>query len=70
LEAIQVNFEAIILDKRAMNTLDNMIHVLENARIPILSSMFLSGDSLAYLLILVVCGKLYCQGQLSCARFT
>ena len=44
LEAIQIDFEDIILDKRAMNTLDNMIHALENALTPILSPMILSGD--------------------------
>lgn len=44
LQAIKVDFEDIILDKRAMNTLDNMIHALENALTPILSPMILSGD--------------------------
>ena len=44
LQAIKVDFEDIILDKRAMNTLDNMIHALENALTPILSPMVLSGD--------------------------
>ena len=44
LKAIKVDFEDIILDKRAMNTLDNMIHALENALTPILSPMILSGD--------------------------
>ena len=44
LKAIKVDFADIILDKRAMNTLDNMIHALENALTPILSPMVLSGD--------------------------
>ncbi len=44
LQAIKVDFEDIILDKRAMNTLDNMIHALENALTPILSPMVLNGD--------------------------
>jgi len=44
LQAIKVDFEDIILDKRAMNTLDNMIHALENALTPIMSPMILSGD--------------------------
>ncbi len=44
LQAIKVDFADIILDKRAMNTLDNMIHALENALTPILSPMILSGD--------------------------
>lgn len=44
LQAVKVDFEDIILDKRAMNTLDNMIHALENALTPILSPMILSGD--------------------------
>ncbi len=44
LQAIKVDFGDIILDKRAMNTLDNMIHALKNALTPILSPMILSGD--------------------------
>lgn len=44
LRAIKIDFGDIILDKRAMNTLDNMIHALENALTPILSPMILSGD--------------------------
>ncbi len=44
LKAIKIDFGDIILDKRAMNTLDNMIHALENALTPILSPMVLSGD--------------------------
>jgi hypothetical protein len=44
LRAIKVDFADIILDKRAMNTLDNMINSLENAITPILSPMVLSGD--------------------------
>jgi len=44
LKAVKVDFADIILDKRAMNTLDNMIQSLENALTPILSPMVLSGD--------------------------
>ncbi len=44
LQAVKVDFEDIILDKRAMNTLDNMINSLEMAITPILSPMVLSGD--------------------------
>ncbi len=44
LKSIKVDFADIILDKRAMNTLDNMIHAMENALTPILSPMILSGD--------------------------
>ena len=44
LKAVKVDFADIILDKRAMNTLDNMIHALENALTPVLSPMILSGD--------------------------
>ena len=44
LKAIKIDFEDIILDKRAMNTLDNMIHALQNAITPIDSPMILSGS--------------------------
>jgi len=44
LKAIKIDFADIILDKRAMNTLDNMIQSLENGLTPILSPMVLSGD--------------------------
>jgi hypothetical protein len=44
LRAIKIDFGDIILDKRAMNTLDNMIHALENGLTPVLSPMILSGD--------------------------
>lgn len=44
LQAIKIDFEDIILDKRAMNTLDNMIRALENALSPILSPMILNGS--------------------------
>lgn len=44
LQAIKIDFGDIILDKRAMNTLDNMIHALENALTATLSPMVLSGD--------------------------
>jgi len=44
LQAIKVDFEDIILDKRAMNTLDNMIRALENALAPVFSPMILNGN--------------------------
>lgn len=44
LQAIKVDFGGILLDKRAMNTLDNMINALENALTPILSPMVLNGN--------------------------
>ncbi len=44
LQAIKVDFADIILDKRAMNTLDNMIHALQNALTPIMSPMILNGS--------------------------
>lgn len=44
LQAIKVDFEDIILDKRAMNTLDNMIRALENALTPVFSPMILNGN--------------------------
>ncbi len=44
LQSIKLDFGDIILDKRAMNTLDNMIHAMENALTPILSPLILSGD--------------------------
>lgn len=44
LQAIKVDFGDIILDKRAMNTLDNMIHAMENALVPTLSPMILNGE--------------------------
>jgi hypothetical protein len=43
LQAIKIDFGDIILDKRAMNTVDNMIHAMENALTPILSPMVLNG---------------------------
>ncbi len=43
LQAIKIDFGDIILDKRAMNTLDNMIHALQNAITPIDSPLILSG---------------------------
>jgi len=44
LQAIKVDFEDIILDKRAMNTLDNMIRALKNALTPVFSPMILNGN--------------------------
>ncbi len=44
LQAVKIDFADIILDKRAMNTLDNMIHALENALTPVLSPVVLNGD--------------------------
>lgn len=43
LQAVKIDFADIILDKRAMNTLDNMIIALQNALSPILSPMILNG---------------------------
>ncbi len=44
LQAIKHDFSAILLDKRAMNTVEIMIHELQNAVAPILSPMVLNGD--------------------------
>ncbi len=44
LQAIKQDFSLILLDKRAMNTVDIMIHELQNAVAPILSPMVLNGD--------------------------
>jgi hypothetical protein len=44
LKAIKYDFHDILLDKRAMNTVDIMIKALENALSPILSPMVLSGS--------------------------
>lgn len=44
LRAIKHDFADILLDKRAMNTLDNMIQALENALTPTLSPVVLNGD--------------------------
>ena len=43
LQAIKIDFGDILLDKRAMNTVDNMIHAMENALTPVFSPMILSG---------------------------
>ncbi len=43
LKAIKHDFADILLDKRAMRTVDTMIYALENALTPILSPMILSG---------------------------
>lgn len=44
LKAIKWDFRAILLDKRAMDTVDIMIHEMENALEPVLSPMILNGD--------------------------
>ncbi len=44
LKAVKHDFADILLDKRAMNTVDIMIHALENALTPTLSPMVLNGD--------------------------
>lgn len=44
LKAIKHDFAGILLDKRAMNTLDIMIQALENALTPTLSPVVLNGD--------------------------
>ncbi len=44
LQAIKQDFSLILLDKRAMNTVDIMIHELQNAVSPVLSPMILNGD--------------------------
>lgn len=43
LQAIKHDFADILLDKRAMNTVDIMIHALENALAPTLSPVVLNG---------------------------
>jgi hypothetical protein len=44
LKAIKYDFHDILLDKRAMNTVDIMIKALENALSPVLSPMILNGS--------------------------
>lgn len=44
LKAVKHDFADILLDKRAMNTVDIMIHSMENALTPILSPVVLNGD--------------------------
>lgn len=44
LKAVKYDFHDILLDKRAMNTVDIMIKSLENAMAPILSPMILNGS--------------------------
>jgi len=44
LKAIKHDFSDILLDKRAMNTVDNMIQAMENALTPTLSPVVLNGD--------------------------
>ncbi len=44
LKAVKHDFADILLDKRAMNTVDIMIHNMENALTPILSPVVLNGD--------------------------
>jgi len=43
LRAVEHDFRDILLDKRAMNTVDIMIHAMENSLDPILSPMILNG---------------------------
>jgi hypothetical protein len=43
LKAVKYDFHDILLDKRAMNTVDIMIKALENALSPVLSPMILNG---------------------------
>lgn len=43
LRAIEHDFRDILIDKRAMNTVDIIIHAMENALQPILSPMILNG---------------------------
>lgn len=44
LQSIRQDFSLILMDKRAMNTVDIMIHELQNAVSPVLSPMVLNGD--------------------------
>ncbi len=44
LRAVKYDFHDILLDKRAMNTVDIMIKALENALSPVLSPMILNGS--------------------------
>ena len=44
LKAVKHDFADILLDKRAMNTVDIIIHSMENALTPTLSPMILNGD--------------------------
>lgn len=44
LKAVKYDFHDILLDKRAMNTVDIMIKALENALSPVLSPMILNGS--------------------------
>lgn len=44
LKAIKYDFRAILLDKRAMETVNIMIHEMENALSPIMSPVILDGD--------------------------
>jgi hypothetical protein len=44
LRAVKHDFKDILLDKRAMRTVDIMIKALENALTPVLSPMILNGD--------------------------
>ncbi|NOT83291.1 MAG: DUF2333 family protein [Methylococcaceae bacterium] len=44
LQAIKHDFSAILMDKRAMNTVDIMIHELQNSLQPITSPMVLNGS--------------------------
>ncbi len=44
LKAVKYDFREILLDKRAMNTVDIMIHEMESALAPIMSPVILDGD--------------------------
>lgn len=44
LKAVKYDFRDILLDKRAMNTVDIMIHEMESALSPIMSPVILDGD--------------------------
>ena len=44
LKAIKYDFRLILLDKRAMKTVEIMIHEMENALSPVLSPLILNGD--------------------------
>jgi len=44
LKAIKYDFRSILLDKRAMKSVDQMILAMENALEPVLSPMILNGN--------------------------
>ncbi|MDQ7090888.1 MAG: DUF2333 family protein [Methylococcales bacterium] len=49
LKAIKYDFRLILLDKRAMRTVESMIYSMENALSPILSPMILNGSGFGFL---------------------